>query len=194
MTARRCATRIERRGRAKKGGLAEFLCLRPTGAITAFSRIAVTSNGISNLRNPRRPRNITATAYRIFISHGGADAWVASQIASRLRDYGTTTFLDNDDLNKGDDFKHVIRAEVARSDELVALFTPWSTRRNWVWVEIGAAWVTEKRVVVVLYQVSLGDLDAGGGRAVLNDLNLVEINELERYFGEVKARVAGKKP
>lgn len=53
---------------------------------------------------------------------------------------GAIIFLANDDLNKGDDFKHVIRAEVGRSDELVALFTPWSTRRNWVWVEIGAAW------------------------------------------------------
>lgn len=118
---------------------------------------------------------------------------MASQIASRLRDYGVITFLDNDDLHKGDDFKHVIRAEVGRSDELVALFTPWSTRRNWVWVEIGAAWVTGKRVVVVLYQVTLRDLDTGGGRAVLNDLNLVEINELERYFREVKTRVEGKK-
>ncbi len=54
--------------------------------------------------------------------------------------------------------------------------------------------VNEKRVVVVLYQVTLSDLDTGGGRAVLNDLNLVEINELERYFQEVKARVEGKKP
>jgi hypothetical protein len=108
-----------------------------------------------------------------------------------LRDCGATTFLDNDDLHKGDDFKHVIRAEVGRSDELVALFTPWSMRRNWVWVEIGAAWVNQKRVVIVLYQVTLDDLDTGGGRAVLNDLNFVEINEIERYFQEVTARVEG---
>lgn len=62
---------------------------------------------------------------------------------------------------------------------------------------LGRDWscvVNEKRVVVVLYQVTLSDLDTGGGRAVLNDLNLVEINELERYFQEVKARVEGKKP
>lgn len=66
-------------------------------------------------------------------------------------------------------------------------------RRNWVWVEIGAAWVNERRVVVVLYQVTLSDLDTGGGRAVLSDLNLVDINELDRYFQEVKTRVQGKK-
>jgi hypothetical protein len=130
-------------------------------------------------------------AYQIFVSHGGADGWLASQIASRLREAGAETFLDNNDLNKGDDFKHVIRTEVARSDELLALFTPWSTRRNWVWVEIGAAWVNQKRVVVVLYNVTLADLDTGGGRAVLEDLNLVQINDIEDYFAEVKKRVGG---
>ncbi|MFZ3238541.1 MAG: toll/interleukin-1 receptor domain-containing protein [Stellaceae bacterium] len=145
------------------------------------------------MRNPRRSPAAAATAYRIFISHGGADAWVAAQIAAGLRGCGAETFLDNDDLNKGDDFRHVIRTEVARSDELAALFTPWSMRRNWVWVEIGAAWVNERRVVVVLYQVTLSDLDTGGGRAVLSDLNLVDINELDRYFQEVKTRVQGKK-
>lgn len=126
------------------------------------------------------------------MSHGSADAWIASQIASRLQDSGAMTFLDNNDLSKGDDFKQVIRVEVGRSDELVALFTPWSIQRNWVWVEIGAAWVNQKRVVIVLYQVTLNDLDTGGGRAVLNDLNLVEINEIERYFQEVRSRVEGR--
>ena len=86
----------------------------------------------------------------------------------------------------------MIRVEVGRSDELVALFTPWSIQRNWVWVEIGAAWVNQKRVVIVLYQVTLNDLDTGGDRAVLNDLNLVEINEIERYFQEVRSRVKGR--
>jgi hypothetical protein len=47
------------------------------------------------------------------------------------------TFLDNNDLSKGDDFKHEIRPEVGGSDALLALFTPWSMQRNWVWVEIG---------------------------------------------------------
>ncbi len=47
--------------------------------------------------------------------------------------------------------------------------------------------------MVVLYQVTLSDLDTGGGRAVLSDLNLVDINELDRYFQEVKTRVQGKK-
>jgi hypothetical protein len=128
-------------------------------------------------------------AYQIFVSHGSADVWVASQIAARLQHCGAETFLDDADLNKGDDFKHIIREQVAKSDELLALFTPWSVHRNWIWVEIGAAWVNQKRVVAVLYNVTLQDLDAAGGRTVLNDLNLVQINEIERYFDEVRVRV-----
>ncbi len=146
------------------------------------------------LRERRSPRPRRGPRYRVFISHGTADTWVAEQIAGCLRSCGAETFIDNDDLHKGDDFKHVIRTQVNSCDELVALFTPWSARRNWVWVEIGAAWANRKRVVVVLYQVTLGDLDAGGGRAILNDLNLVEINEIERYFQEVKGRIKGRKP
>jgi hypothetical protein len=107
-------------------------------------------------RGPRKRQRLQprpSSPYRIFVSHGSADAWIASQIASRLQDSGAMTFLDNNDLSKGDDFKQVIRVEVGRSDELVALFTPWSIKRNWVRVEIGAAWVNQKRVVIVLYQV-----------------------------------------
>jgi hypothetical protein len=43
----------------------------------------------------------------------------------------------------------------------------------------------------VLYNVTLADLDTGGGRAVLEDLNLVQINDIEDYFAEVKKRVGG---
>ena len=155
---------------------------------SGHARAARRRLGTPGKRRDRAPR---LTSYRIFISHGGADVWLASQIASRLQQCGAITFLDNNDLMKGDDFKQIIREEVGRVDELVALFTPWSMRRNWVWVEIGAAWVNQKRIVIVLYQVTLTDLDSGGGRAVLNDLNLVEINDIERYFEEVKTRVQG---
>jgi hypothetical protein len=156
-------------------------------------RAAAQSQRGSATRRRQGSQAKTANPYRIFVSHGGADSWLAGQIAVRLRECGVATFLDNNDLSKGDDFKDVIRTEVARSEELVALFTPWSMQRNWVWVEIGAAWMSQKRLVTVLYQVTLADLDRAGGRAVLNDLNLVQINELERYFEEVRARVEGRK-
>jgi hypothetical protein len=47
--------------------------------------------------------------------------------------------LDETDISVGDDFKKIIVREIAACDELIALFTPTSASRNWVWVEIGAA-------------------------------------------------------
>jgi hypothetical protein len=129
--------------------------------------------------------------YRVFISHAGDDGWVASQIADRLRECGADTFLDNTDIAKGDEFKRLIFTELGRVDELLALLTPWATQRNWVWVEIGAACVQGKRVVPVLYRVTLEELDAGGGRAALDGITAVKINEINRYFDEVRKRVAG---
>ena len=58
-----------------------------------------------------------------------------------------------------------------------------------VWVEIGAAWGREKRIVAVLYRVTLEELDASGGRAILEDINLVQINHIEEYFAEVGKRL-----
>lgn len=60
----------------------------------------------------------------MFVSHGKADAWLAGRIARSIQDMGASTFLDETDIAKGDDFKVRIRQEVARCSELVALFTP----------------------------------------------------------------------
>ncbi len=43
---------------------------------------------------------------RIFVSHGKEDSWVARQIARRVQECGATTFLDESDIAKGDDFKN----------------------------------------------------------------------------------------
>ena len=105
--------------------------------------------------------------YRIFISHGSEDSWVASQIARRIRqDARAETFLDVFDIAKGDDFETKIFEMLPQCDELVALLTPWSVNRNWVWTEIGAARVLGKRILGVLYGVSIETLsNEGGGMA-----------------------------
>ncbi len=72
---------------------------------------------------------------KVFISHGKADSWLADRIARAIRDEGAVTFLDENDISKGDDFKMRIHKEVAACDELVALFTPWTAQRFWVWLK-----------------------------------------------------------
>lgn len=85
--------------------------------------------------------------YRVFVSHGGDDSWVAGQIARRIEDCGADAFLDTRDIAAGDNFKARIHEEIPKCDELLALFTPWSRRRAWVRHEIGMADVLKKRIV-----------------------------------------------
>ncbi len=130
---------------------------------------------------------------RVFISHGKGDAWVAAQIAARVRSCGSATFLDETDIAKGDDFKKRVHAEIGRCHELVALFTPWSAQRFWVWVEVGAAWGQGKRVVAVLYGVTVDDLERlGGSKAILEDINIVGLNDFDAYLQELSKRCGGQ--
>ncbi len=129
--------------------------------------------------------------YKVFISHSAADAWIARQIGRRIReDCNAATFLDVENIASGDDFKRRIHAEVHGSRELVALFTPWSARRAWVWIEIGAAWAQEKRVVAVLHGLTIGEFeDAAGGKGIFEDIHIIGLNEFDAFIAELTARV-----
>lgn len=133
-------------------------------------------------------------SWRVFVSHGWADRWVAEQLAWRIRnDCGADVFVDVFDIEKGDDFETRIFSELRRCQELVVLLTPWSLDRNWVWVEIGAARALELRIVPVLYKVSLDDIERErGGKTFLGGKNIVEINEIDDYLLELARRIKEK--
>jgi hypothetical protein len=116
---------------------------------------------------------------------------VASQIARRIKQEAKAdTFLDVFDIAKGDDFENKIFEVLPHCDELVALLTPWSINRNWVWTEIGAARVLGKRILGILYGVSMETLSSeGGGMACLSSRNVLSINDIETYLAELKKRV-----
>jgi hypothetical protein len=128
---------------------------------------------------------------RVFISHGSRDTWIAQQMSRCITDCGAETFIDVNDVASGDDFKKRIQAEIARADEMVALFTALSVQRSWVWIEIGAAWVLEKRIVGIIYGMTVAQFErASGGKAVLQDLNLRDLNEFDVYLEELRQRIA----
>jgi hypothetical protein len=131
-----------------------------------------------------------ARGYRVFISHSAADAWLAKQIRLRIKALGADSFLDVNDIAKGDDFKSRIKQELPSCDELLALFCPWSRVRRWVSHEIGMADMLGKRIVCVFQGVTLRDFHEGeDGLGPLSDLNIVEINDLDSYFEELKRRI-----
>jgi len=130
------------------------------------------------------------SGYRIFVSHGGDDTWVAEQIARRIEDCGAAAFLDRRDIAAGDNFKQRIHEEIPRCDELLALFTPWSRRRAWVRHEIGMADILRKRIVCVFYKVTVADfISDEDGLGPLDELSTIDINKLDTYFKALARRV-----
>src|ERR1051326_9108776 len=86
----------------------------------------------------------------VFVSHSGEDTWVARQIANGLSALGARPFLDETDVEIGTEFEEKILSFLDNAHDLVALFTPWSLTRPYVWAEIGAAWIRRIPIVVVL--------------------------------------------
>ena len=129
--------------------------------------------------------------YKVFVSHGSNDLWVAEQILKELCNLDVSPFLDQTDIPLGTlDFHKVIHDEISSADELTALITPWSAMRSWVWIEIGAAWVRRIPILAVFYGMKLEDLDTSGqGRAVLEHTNNIQLDDFENYLFQLKARL-----
>lgn len=118
---------------------------------------------------------------------------VGGQIARAILEAGAEPFLDETSIPKGDNFKKRIHEGIRRCHEFIALFTPWSAKRSWVWVEIGAAWGKGIPVIAVFYGMEPGDLEESGqGKAILEDTNLVELNAFDVYINQLKQRIQGR--
>lgn len=128
--------------------------------------------------------------YRVFISHAGTDTWVARQIEAHITDRGADTFLDVADIAAGDDFEVRIVDELARSNELLVLLTPWALDRPYIWMEIGAAWGQRKRIIGILYGLAARDISSREhGPALLKRINLIDINSFDQYLDELSERL-----
>jgi len=131
--------------------------------------------------------------YRVFISHGWHDRWIAKQMASLISAAGAEPFVDFYDIKKGDRILDKVEQGIREANELVALLTPWSIDRNWVWVEIASAWGQGKRYTGVLYGLSIEKIDKEhGGVAILGPTNLASLDEFDDYLSDLKARVAAR--
>jgi hypothetical protein len=126
----------------------------------------------------------------VFVSHSGRDTWLAKQIAREITSCGATPFLDEADVDIGEIFETKIRAFLKQADELLVLLTPWALERPYVWAELGAVWIKGLPIVGVVYGMSPGELQSRPEIPVfLKAENLLEINDIDRYFKQLKARV-----
>ncbi|HKV39339.1 MAG TPA: toll/interleukin-1 receptor domain-containing protein [Blastocatellia bacterium] len=66
----------------------------------------------------------------IFISHSSRDTWVARQIAREVTLAGGTPFLDEAEVEIGEDFEEKILGFLEAAHELLVLLTPWALDRD----------------------------------------------------------------
>lgn len=130
----------------------------------------------------------------VFISHSGRDTWVAKQIAREIVACGAEPFLDQLEMEIGENFEVKILDSLRRADELLVLLTPWALERPYVWAELGAAWGKGLHIVGVLHGMSATELQTRPGVPVfLKADNLLELNDVDVYFGQLKARARRKR-
>ena len=127
---------------------------------------------------------------KVFLSHAGEDAWIATQIATRITQVGADFFLFETGIESGDAIARRIREQMETSTELLVLFTPHSLQRPYVWIEVGAALMRDIRMTGIVYGMPVRDFLAGPGiPGFFHDRNMRDLNDLERYVDELARRV-----
>ena len=95
--------------------------------------------------------------YRVFVSHSHKDRWIAKHMVKEMEDLGKArveVFLDEKDIEVGQHIAKEVREAIAKCDEFVVLLSPNSKGREWVLLELGAAWGLEKPIMVILHDLS----------------------------------------
>lgn len=127
----------------------------------------------------------------VFISHSGEDTWVAGQIAGKISDCRATPFLDEADVDVGDEFEEKILKFLEKADELIVLFTPWSFERRYVWAEIGVAWFRRIPIIVVLHGITVTEFQTHPNAPIfLKKRDMIKLNDIDQYFDQLGDRVS----
>jgi hypothetical protein len=130
-------------------------------------------------------------SYCVFVSYGWHDRWVARQAAANIRSQaGAEVFVDIFNTLSGDRIEESVHTGLITCNELIALLTPWSIDRNWVWSEMAGAWALKKRYVGIIYELTIEQIDRKhGGLAMLAPTNVRELNDFDVYLSELSVRV-----
>jgi hypothetical protein len=101
---------------------------------------------------------------------------------------GATTFRDDRDIQGGDYIPDAIRRQIKQSREIVVLLTPQSVGRQWVILEVGAAWGWSKRIriLLIMYHVSVDPIPD-----MIKNKKAISLNDFDQYRDDVSERVRG---
>jgi hypothetical protein len=144
--------------------------------------------------SPKRGTPTLQSPYSVFVSHASADSWVANQIAEAIARAGAEPWLDETDLEGGDDILERIRHGIDRCDEAIVLLSTESIKSPWVIFEIGGAYMQHKRVTPILYHVTSEGMPISGFKGI--DLNKFDqfLLQLTKRIRERRRRRKGTSP
>lgn len=111
------------------------------------------------------------------------DSWVARQMTRLMEEQRVAVFLDEKDIEGGEDITERIRTALEECDEFVVLLSPYSVNRQWVLLEVGAAWMLRKRMTAIVDKISSEELPA-----IMATLKYVSLNDFDRFLEELARR------
>jgi len=99
---------------------------------------------------------------------------------------GAASFRDDRDIHGGDDIPETIRTQIKQSKEIIVLLTPDSVDRQWVVLEVGAAWGWSKRmrITMVMCHVSVDPIPD-----MIKNKKAISLNEIDEYLHQLSNRV-----
>ena len=126
-------------------------------------------------------------SYLVFISHSEKDRWIAKQMAAliekRGQEHGIRTFLDEKDIAGGESIPDSIRENIKGCREFLVLLSRYSVARPWVLIEIGAAWVLEKRIVAITDKVIPEEMPD-----IIAPYKAIDLNDYDHYVEQLIKR------
>ncbi|MCH7575980.1 MAG: toll/interleukin-1 receptor domain-containing protein [Candidatus Marinimicrobia bacterium] len=130
----------------------------------------------------------TPYKYDLFISYASEDIEIAKVVYSRAKEIGLIPFLDKSKsaIKYGDVWEKTIMQAIKDSREFTLIFTPRSERKPWVWIELGAMWISGRTITPVLIGKSEQEL-----HKILKDRQVVEESEIDAYLTQVLERKVG---
>ena len=133
---------------------------------------------------------VLSSRYRVFLSHGSGDTFIVKELLQpKLEASGAVVFVDTEKISYGDRYREIIIEELTKCDELLVLITVSSLRRPWIFAEVGATLVRQKRIVVILYGPSLQTLQKLGILSLINQYKLLQLNDFYDYVDQLTTRV-----
>lgn len=122
------------------------------------------------------------------MSYSTSDLYVVNSmvrdIKERCGNHEIDVFFDRSGIRGGETIPEIIRNKIRECDEFMILLSQHSLRRQWVMNELGAAWMVEKRIIAVTYNVSPKEMPD-----IIAQNKAFDLNEFKDYLTELADRV-----